>query len=349
MMNQHRSAQAVFARYPTRQRGRWSPHSVCRSSVSGDTCISRLGDRDGFAESLVAYERELGPRLRFYLAKATLLQSQAMDALLDGDWARARALVDEIQAIAGHDGNLALGCSSQRAWIARETGRTEEQYQGSRQLVEMLPDFPVLKALLVGDAAEAGHHDIAAAMLDELAPDEFAAVGRGWLTTLALGNVAWAAITVDARHHAPVLRRLLSEYEATIAVIASGIYAMCSVDRLLGGLAALDGDHAEADRLFEAALDQEEGVRSSPLAARTRHWWARALIRRGDTEPALPLIAGALETADRLGMKQLSAELRALATSVAPPADRTPIASGPCATLTSRVAIRHDRALGIVR
>jgi class 3 adenylate cyclase len=320
MMNQHRSAQAVFARYPTFVgRPMVTSLGLPVERLRGHMQLA-LGDREGFAESLVAYEHELGPRLRFfYIAKATLLQSQAMAALLDGNWARARELVDEIDSVGGHDGNVALGCTSQRAWIGRETGRTEQQYQGSRQLVEMLPDFPVLRALLAGDAAEAGHHDIAAAMLDELAPDEFAAVGRGWLTTLALGNVAWAAIAVDARPHAPVLRRLLGEYEGTIAVIASGTNAMCSVDRLLGGLAALDDDHAEADRLFAAALAQEEGVRSPPLAARSRHWWARAMIRRGDTEQALPLITAALETADRLGMQQLSADLRALATSIPTP------------------------------
>ncbi len=317
MMGQYRSAHAVFARYTT---GEALPVVTSLGlpveRFRGHMHLG-LGDREGFAEGLVAFERESGPRLRFYMAKASLLQSRAMEALLDGDWARARALVDESQAIAGHDGNFALGCTSQRAWLGRETGRTEAQYQSTRQILEMRPDFPVLRALLVGDAAEAGHHEVAAVMLAELAPDEFAAVGRGWLTTMALGNVAWAAITVDARHHAPVLRRLLSEYEGTIAVIASGLYAMCSVDRLLGGLAALEGDHAEADQLFAAALDQEEGLRSPPLAARTRHWWARALIRRGDTEPAIPLIAAALETAERLGMKQLTAELEALAASVA--------------------------------
>jgi class 3 adenylate cyclase len=315
LMDQYRSAQAVYARYPTTL-----PMSALGLAERYPAHMHlAVGDRDGFTEGLIAFERMLGPRLQIYMAKASLLQSQAMDALLDGNWTRASMLVDEIQAIASHDGNLTLGCTAQRAWIARETGRTEEQYQSSRQLLEMLPDFPVVKALLVGDAAEAGHHDVAATMLDELAPDEFASVGRGWLTTLALGNVAWAAIAVDARHHAPVLRRLLSEYEGTIAVIASGTNAMCSVDRLLGGLAALEGDHAEADRLFVAALAQEEGVRSPPLAARTRHWWARALIRRGDSERALPLIAAALEITDRLGMKQLSTQLVTLAASAVPP------------------------------
>ncbi len=315
LMNQYRSARDVFERYPTR-----SAHAPVTSLiVPGERYLAHmhlgLGNRDGFDEGLVAFERVLRPRFGVRRAKAFLLQSQAMEAFLDGDWQRARELVDEIQEIAGHDGNFALGCSSQRGWLARETGRTERQFQSTRQLAEMAPDFPVLQALLVGDAAEAGHHETAASMLEELAPDEFAAIGRGWLTTMALGNVAWAAITVDARHHAPVLRRLLQEHEGTIAVIASGIYAMCSVDRLMGGLAALDGDDAEADRLFAAALQQEEGVRSPPLAARTRHWWARALIRRGDPDRALPLIVAALETTDRLGMKRLSEELRALEAS----------------------------------
>lgn len=207
-----------------------------------------------------------------------------MRALLDGDWATAKALVAEIRTVAGHDGNFALGCQAQSAWLHRETGRTEQEYQSSLQLVEMLPDFPVLRALLVADAAEAGHLEIAAGLLDELAPDDFAAVGRGWLTVLALGNVAWAAIAVDARRHAPVLRTLLAEFEGTMAVIASGTHVMCSIDRLLAGLAALDGDHAEADRLFAAALAQEEcGRHRSRRALVTGgrgHWFDAATPRQ---------------------------------------------------------------------
>lgn len=321
LMNQHRLADSIFANHP--KLAEFLPFTAVKSPAERFIGHMRLGlgDRDGFEQGIEEFELALRPRARVYMAIASRLQSQAMRALLDGDWATAKALVAEIRTVAGHDGNFALGCQAQSAWLHRETGRTEQEYQSSLQLVEMLPDFPVLRALLVADAAEAGHLEIAAGLLDELAPDDFAAVGRGWLTVLALGNVAWAAIAVDARRHAPVLRTLLAEFEGTMAVIASGTHVMCSIDRLLAGLAALDGDHAEADRLFAAALAQEEGVRSAPLAARTRHWWARALVRRGDTQAALPLMAAALETAEVLGMQRLAHDLAELAAATeGPPA-----------------------------
>jgi hypothetical protein len=81
-------------------------------------------------------------------------------------------------------------------------------------------------------------------------------------------------------------------------------------------LAALEGEHDEADRLFAAALALEESVQSPPLVARTRHWWARALVRRGDAEGAQLLIAAALDTANELGMLHLVVQLNELAASV---------------------------------
>ena len=166
-----------------------------------------------------------------------------------------------------------------------------------------------MKARLAIATAEAGHHDEASALLDDLAPDDFAAVGRGWLTTLALGNVAWAVVTVDAREHAAVLRRLLGEYTGMMARIASGTFVLCAYDRLLAGLAAVEGDHAEADRLFAAALAQEEGLRAPALVVRTKQWWGRALLRRGDLDRARPLLDDARASAERLGMRAVVTQI----------------------------------------
>jgi hypothetical protein len=94
-----------------------------------------------------------------------------------------------------------------------------------------------------------------------------------------------------------------------MARIASGTHVMCSIDRLLAGLAAVDGDHAEADRLFALALAQEEALRAPPLATRTRHWWGRALTRRGETDRARPLLAAARTAADELGMRGVVAQI----------------------------------------
>ena len=165
-----------------------------------------------------------------------------------------------------------------------------------------MPGFPVVKALHLGFLAETGRDDDVRMRLDALAPDAFAAVGRGWLALVAIGDVAWAAITVGATGHAATLRPMFDDYAGQIAIVATGTYAMCAVDRLRAGLAALAGDHDEGDRLFAAALAQERALRSGPLEARTLQWWGRALLRRGETAHGRDLLRDARALAERFGM-----------------------------------------------
>jgi hypothetical protein len=229
--------------------------------------------------------------------------------MLDGDWGAARAAVDEVMRVGGHDLNFALGCHTQNTWIDRETGGAEQVYQQSMGMAAAMADFAAARAVLVSDAAEAGHIDHVTTLLDELAPDDFDAVGRGWLTVLVLADLAWGVVTADATAHAPVLRRLLQPYGGQMARVASGTHVMCSIDRLRAGLAAVDGDHAEADRLFTLALAQEEALRAPPLSTRTRLWWGRALARRGEPDRAQPLLDEARVAAVELGMLGLVAQI----------------------------------------
>lgn len=268
-----------------------------------------LGDRDGFDDRIATTFGHTQLRRASWLHEATLHQLIAMRELLDGDWVAAEAAVAVVERVGGHNLNFVLGCLSQRQWIMSELGDVEARYQEAVASAAAFPDFPVMRAGLVMTAAEAGRVAEVERLLDELAPDDFAAVGRGWLTTLSLGGVAWAVITVDAQRHASVLRRLLGEYSGLMARIASGIYVMCAYDRLLAGLAAVDGDHDEADRLFSAAIAQEEALRSPPLVTRTKHWWGRALLRRGEAERARPLLADARASAAQLGMRGVVAQI----------------------------------------
>ncbi len=313
-MNQARLAEAIVERYPAPD-GDGSTWGIPPDRIVGHMRLN-LGDREGFERGLDDYERGLGPGIRWWLAGAGLRQSRAMAALLDGRWDDARRFVAEIREVAPHDGNFALGCQTQDAWIQRETGEVEAVYQLTRQLAELLPDLVVLKATLVLEAAEAGHVSEVVELLDEFAPDDFVAVGRGWLTLGAFSFLAWGAVTADAHQHAPVLRRLLQPYAGQMAVYASGVYVISSIDRLLAGLAALDGDHAESDRLFAAAFAQEQALSAPPLVARTQHWWARALIRRGEPERAPALIESARATASELGMTHLVTQLDELTASL---------------------------------
>ena len=108
------------------------------------------------------------------------------------------------------------------------------------------------------------------------------------------------------------LRRLLAGYEGQMAVIGTGTHVLCAIDRLLAGLADLEGDHECADRLFASALAQERGVQSPPLAARTQHWWGRSLRRRHNDARARPLLEDARVAASALGMAGLLRQLDSL-------------------------------------
>ena len=53
-------------------------------------------------------------------------------------------------------------------------------------------------------------------------------------------------------------------------------------------------------------------VAGAMLAARTRHWWGRALIRRGEPERAAPLLTDARAAALQLGMVGVVSQIDAL-------------------------------------
>ena len=276
-----------------------------------------LGDRDGFDRRLDAALEHTHFRRASWLYEGHLHQAVAMRELFSGNWVAAEEAVAVVERVGGHDLNFVLGCSGQRSTIASETGRVQERYEQAAFSASTFPDFPLLRAILVFAAAEAGHHDEAAALLDELAPNDFAAVGRGWLTTAVLTAVASAIVSVEAHPHAAVLRRLLTEYTGLMARVASGTDVLCAYDRLLAGLAAGDGDHAEADRLFAAAVAQEEALRAPPLVTRTKHWWGRALVRRGDPTRARPLLTDARASAAHLGMLAVVTQIDDLLATIA--------------------------------
>jgi DNA-binding SARP family transcriptional activator len=239
-------------------------------------------------------------------------QRLAMRHLLDGRWDDAAAEIDEARARGAHDPTIRLGCDAQANWLRREQGDAEACYVATSERAEQQPGLVLVQAMLASVAAEAGHDGVARAQLARLSSDDYAAAGRQWMAVLTLGHLAWATVTIEAREHAAALRRLLGPYGGQLAVTGTGIIVMAAIDRLLAALADLDGDHDAADTLFAAALAQEVAVRSAPLAARTRHWWGRAHLRRGDRDGAAPLLTAARATADDLAMAGLLAQLDAL-------------------------------------
>ena len=275
--------------------------------VALSTMWLHLGDRDRSDDYLdvAASDRRRG----YWFYDCQVLQREAMRALLDGRWDHAAEHIDAVGRIGGHDENLTLSCAQQQSWLNRETGELDRNLADVDAYLAAFPNLAAIHCFQVGEWAEAGRGDAVRAALDQLAVDDFRSAGRGWLTLLSIGNLAWAACAVDATEHAVALRRVLEPMAGQLGVIATGTNVMCAVDRLIAGLAALENRHDEADRLFESALNQERAVRSRPLEARTRHWWGRALLRRGDEAASRPHIDAAHDIASELGMTALVTQI----------------------------------------
>ena len=169
-----------------------------------------------------------------------------------------------------HDPNILFGCEAQLSWLRRETGdgrgATTSRH---RAMATARPEILLVQAVLASDAAEAGHVDVARGQLDRLAADGLRRrPARQWMTVMALGQPR-----VGGRHRRRPRPRAgrcagcCEPYDGQMAVIGTGVYVLGAIDRLLAGLAALEGDHDAADALFAAALDLGAG---GALAARWR-------------------------------------------------------------------------------
>jgi hypothetical protein len=81
-----------------------------------------------------------------------------------------------------------------------------------------------------------------------------------------------------------------------------------AADRYLGIVTSHEQRWDDASRHFEVAIALESQLESAPLVARTRLWYARALVargRQGDRDRARGLLDAVAVTADELGMDGL--------------------------------------------
>ena len=82
------------------------------------------------------------------------------------------------------------------------TGALEANERAIREFQLVMPDFPILRGLSVGEVAEPGATTRGRGRSSMSWPSTTtAASDSGWFTLYSLGNVAWAAIAVDAAQH----------------------------------------------------------------------------------------------------------------------------------------------------
>jgi hypothetical protein len=285
----------------------------------GMRAMGRLsgGDRAGFEADVAACER-LGAERRFWYFRWNGAFWRASLALLDGRF-------DEVEPLAAEARELApsgfLGAEfyfRQVFKLCHERGDLDGAYAASARLVADQPKNPIHVAMhafadLERFGADRDRHRLEALADDGLGPMP----SERWPVTLAYRSEV--AVALGGAERARRLYEALAPYRGQVVIGGMGDGCMGAVDRYLAMLAATAADWDVAESHYETALALEGGLRSPPLVARTRYWYARLLLdrgREGDRPRAEQLRAGCLATAEQLGMRALAEQARALLASV---------------------------------
>ena len=270
-----------------------------------------LGDRE-LLDDAIDGMTSLGAEIGSVRTSMTMLH-QTMRSLLDGDVAGAALLADELV-----DRLDQLGVPEAEAY------RSTTMLGLSRERDTMVELTPVVDALAAA-AHPAGPERTTAAFVRLLAGDldlVWAALSQiddqdfADDATLQLCVAFWAEIVAGLSSEAHIGRFIDLIAPATgVNLLIGGLY-LGPVDRLLALLHEARGEHARADALFAAAIEQQAALRSPAWTARTQIDWAAACLGRrqyervGSLLAAVPDLLGDLDLAEtRRRHAELAAQL----------------------------------------
>ena len=278
--------------------------------------LLELGDVAG-ADIQIAAASRLAAALHRPLYEWWTSLFRCAQAQLAGDFAEAERLAHETLAI-GQRGQAenALHVFAQSMFnIRREQGRLAEVEDPVRGFIAMYPAVPAWRCALAVLQLELGREDEARAEFEAQARAGFDTLPRDaqWLIAMTLLAEVCGRLGDAAR--APELYELLAPYAGRNVVVGRAATCNGSASRLLGTLAAVQGEWARAERHFADALAMHVAMGARPFAARTQLAWGEMELARGDVSRARELLADAIVTADALGMVVVAERARGLVAS----------------------------------
>jgi predicted ATPase len=227
--------------------------------------------------------------------------NRANAALLAGRVAEAEALGLEALQIGqeAQNENAVQVFSAQLIFIRREQLRIDELIDGVRATAAAFPAAVVWRSAVAWVLAESGHEDDARAELKRLAARKFKDIPRDhfWLSSLwVLGEVA---TRIGEPAAARDLYALLEPYADRCMVVGATALCCGSLERTLGGLAALLGQGERARGHFERALTVNREIGAPLWEAYTACEYAATLV--DDPARVEQLLAEAGAAAGALG------------------------------------------------
>jgi tetratricopeptide (TPR) repeat protein len=229
-----------------------------------------------------------------------------------------RPLSDEALVHGGQRADPLTTHVARLAVLATEQGRFQDGIEFAREWAKRLRDHAIARAQIALLQAESGDHVAARQALEELTADDLAAVPRDVVWPASLSRLAETCAYLRDADRAPRLYEHMRPHAGHL-VSNGGALPAGAADRYLGMLAATQGRFDQAEAHYTTALELEDRLKAPPLTARTRYWYARALIEReaaGDHDRAAELLSASLATADELGMTALVSAARELRDSI---------------------------------
>ena len=274
-----------------------------------------LGDRAGFEADVAGCERVGSERGFWYFRWTGALRRGAL-ALLDGRFDEVEALAARARQLCPTEDDAfpAAIYWRQMVLVACERGDAGAAAAASIHLVEIDPANQIHRAMLAFTRAQLSGADEARAELEA-----FVDAGLGPMPVerrpVTLAYRTEVALALGGQERARVLHEELIPWEGQIVVGGFAEAPLGAVDRYLGMLATAMGRWEDAETRFEGALRLEDGLAAPPLLARTRYWYGRMLLARGepaDLERADELLASSRDAARLLGMARLHDQAVAL-------------------------------------
>jgi tetratricopeptide (TPR) repeat protein len=243
-----------------------------------------------------------------------------MRALFEGRFAEVAQLSAEAVALSGVRADAVSAHAARMSLVSSEEGRLDEAIDRVREWAERCEGHSVAYARITTLQARSGDLEAARAGLHTLTSGDLAAVPRDHLWQGVLSDLAETCAQLRDTELAARIYDYLRPHLRLLPT-TGGHMCLGAVDRFLGMLAATLGRLEEAVAHYEIALQLEERMKARPLAARTRYWYARALLERNgpaDHDHACRLLLEALTTAEELAMPPLAADSGALLRSPQP-------------------------------
>jgi tetratricopeptide (TPR) repeat protein len=271
-------------------------------------------NRMGFVAALAEYEREM---LAMRWGSGLLHLWRAGDALAQGRFVEAKSDASIARDLVGGVGGGALGFAAVVSAARIEEGRLAQHVRAIDEFAASAPStYRAYRCVATALRAALGEEAAARRELDEVMADGFASLWRrnqGW--PVALRHLSDTAALLGHEAAARALEAELADYSGLMLVAWTGTHLEGAADRALGQVLAVQGRLDEACQRYERALALEEGFESWALAARTRYWWACALVERGasgDRARAVELLAACLEKTRAFGMAYLTDQAEGL-------------------------------------